>query len=59
MKVIKDNYKKFPIEVTCISCGSVILLEDGNDVYRVEDTCATIWRCPLCQQRNGFETNIP
>lgn len=32
MKVIKDNYQKFPKEVTCKNCGSVILLEDSNDV---------------------------
>lgn len=59
MKVIRDNYKKFPIEVTCKNCGSVILLEDSNDVYRAEYSWATIWKCPLCQQRNGFEINIP
>lgn len=55
MKVLKDNYKKFPKEVTCINCGSVILLEGGEDVYRVERSSATIWICPLCQQRNGLK----
>lgn len=59
MKVIKDNYKKFPVEVTCEHCGSVILLEGSEDIYRSENSWRTIWICPLCQQKNGFETNIP
>lgn len=59
MKVIKDNYKKFPKEVTCKNCGSVVLLEDGNDVYRAEHSWTTTWQCPLCQSKNNFETEIP
>ena len=59
MKVIKDNYNKFPIEVTCKNCGSVILLEDSEDVYRAEHSWTTTWQCPLCKERNEFEINIP
>ena len=59
MKVIKDNYNTFPKEVTCINCGSVIMLECSEDVYRAEHSWATIWICPLCQQRNGLKINIP
>ena len=59
MKVIKDNYKKFPIEVTCGHCKSVVLLEDSNDVYRAEYSFITTWECPLCQRINNFETEIP
>lgn len=59
MKVIKDNYKKFPTEVTCKHCNSVILLEDNKDVYRAEHSLATTWQCPLCKQTNIFETRIP
>ena len=59
MKVVKDNYKKFPIEVTCKNCGSVILLEGGEDLYRAEHSLTTIWQCPLCQSKNNFETEIP
>lgn len=59
MKVIQDNYKKFPKEVTCKNCGSVILLENSEDVYRPEHSLATTWQCPLCQSKNNFETEIP
>ena len=59
MKVIKDNYKKFPIEVTCGHCKSVILLEDVNDVYREEHSWRTTWLCPVCKHNNIFETEIP
>ena len=59
MKVIRDNYKKFPKEVTCRHCKSVILLEDGNDVYHAEHSWTTTWQCPLCQSKNNFETKIP
>lgn len=41
MKVIKDNYKKFPTEVTCRHCNSVMLLESSEDVYRPEHSFAT------------------
>lgn len=59
MKVIKDNYQKFPKEVTCSGCGSVILLEGGEDVYRAEHSFATVWYCPLCQRKNRLEIDIP
>lgn len=58
MKVIKDNYKKFPIEVTCEHCGSVILLEDSNEVYLSSYYVATVWDCPLCKHKNYFEVGI-
>lgn len=59
MKVIKDNYKKFPKEVTCRYCKSVILLEGSEDVYRNPDSWATTWECPLCKECNEFEIDIP
>jgi phage FluMu protein Com len=59
MKVIKDNYKRFPEEVTCKKCGSVILLEGGGDVYRAENSWTTTWQCPLCKECNEFEINVP
>lgn len=59
MKVIKDNYKKFPIEVTCKHCGSVILLEDSDEVYREPYSMSSVWDCPLCKHRNCFEIEIP
>lgn len=53
MKVIKDNYKKFPIEVTCEKCDSVIEVENieelewqGDDIY--------LLTCPCC----GFTNKI-
>lgn len=33
MKVIKDNYKKFPIQVTCDECESIIELEGIEDIH--------------------------
>lgn len=59
MKVIKDNYKKFPIEVTCRHCKSVILLESSEDVYRNPESWATTWECSLCREQNELEINIP
>lgn len=53
MKVIKDNYNKFPVEVTCADCGSIIEIENieelewqGDDIY--------FWYCPCC----GFTNKI-
>lgn len=53
MKVIKDNYNKFPMEVTCERCDSVIEIESieelewqGDDIY--------FWYCPCC----GFTNKI-
>lgn len=58
MKVIKDNYKKFPVEVTCEHCSSVILLEDSNEVYLNSYPKATVWNCPLCKHKNYLEIRI-
>lgn len=53
MKVIRDNYKKFPIEVTCADCESIVEIESidelewqGDDIY--------LWTCPCC----GFTNKI-
>lgn len=53
MKVIKDNYKKFPMEVACERCDGVIEIENieelewqGDDIY--------LWTCPCC----GFTNKI-
>ena len=55
MKIIKDNYKKFPIEVTCEHCKSVIELESANDVARFCSVVEYGWHCPLCKRVNYLE----
>lgn len=56
MKVIKDNYKKFPIEVTCEHCGSIIEIEKRKEIYLDGLTGEHYWECPLCSGDN--EINI-
>lgn len=51
MKVIKDNYNKFPKELICEKCESLILLESTNDVHRCGESFICTWQCPCC----GFE----
>ena len=58
MKVIKDNYKKFPIEVTCEKCGSIIKLEGREDIILNEYTCEQTWNCCLCGMENQIEDEI-
>lgn len=52
MKVIKDNYNKFPIEVVCKHCKSVILLEEGNDIKYEVYPDKYRWECPCCSYNN-------
>ena len=55
MKVIRDNYQKFPKEVTCEKCGSIIELEDIDDINRNCYTFAPEWECPVCGKKNEIE----
>lgn len=54
MKVIKDNYNKFPMEVTCEKCDSVIKLENEDDL-RDNGYSEFYWLCPLCMKINYVE----
>lgn len=54
MKVIKDNYNKFPMEVTCERCDSVIELGNEDDL-RDNGYSEFYWLCPLCKNRNYVE----
>lgn len=54
MKVIEDNYNKFPMEVTCERCGSVIELENEDDL-RDNGYSEFYWLCPLCYNGNYLE----
>ena len=54
MKVIKDNYNKFPMEVTCERCDSVIELESEDDL-RDDGYSEFYWLCPLCMNINYVE----
>lgn len=48
MKVIKNNFDKFPIQVTCIHCGSILEVESIEDVYDAIEPCVV---CPCCKRR--------
>lgn len=58
MKVITDNYNRFPMEVRCIHCNSVIELESIHDVAILEQEndydlrLRGEWTCPLCGYDN-------
>jgi hypothetical protein len=54
MKVIKDNYNKFPMKVTCERCDSVIELENEDDLSD-NGYSEFYWLCPLCKNRNYVE----
>lgn len=58
MKIIKDNYNKFPMEVTCERCGSVIKLENEEDL-RDNGYSEFYWLCPLCYHGNYVENFQP
>lgn len=57
MKVIKDNYKKFPIEVTCANCGSIIEIENQQDLCHQQGDFHS-WYCPLCTAYNEDEFEL-
>lgn len=65
MKIIKDKFNKYPVNVVCKKCGSEIQLENGSDVL----VCKSIpdplfiyesrpyvykWMCPLCKEVNNI-----
>ena len=54
MKVIKDNYNKFPLEVTCEQCKSIVLLETEDDVLPASFHDFYEWSCPCC----GFKSVV-
>ena len=45
MKVIKNNFDKFPMQVTCIHCGSILEVESIEDVYGGTEPRVV---CPCC-----------
>lgn len=52
MKVIKNNFDKFPIQVTCIHCGSILEVESIEDVYDAIEPCVV---CPCCKRRTSID----
>ena len=63
MKIIKDNFNRYPRKVICKNCESEIELEDGKDVivhksidcityFALERSYTYQWICPLCKQIN-------
>jgi hypothetical protein len=47
MKVIKNNFDKFPMQVTCIHCESILELESIEDVYGGMTEPRVV--CPCCK----------
>lgn len=58
MRILENNYDKFPREIECDDCRSIILLESDKDcVYQSENAYPDaaecyIWTCPLCKRQN-------
>lgn len=52
MKVIKNNFHRFPMQVTCIHCGSVLELESIEDVFGTNEPCV---ECPCCKRRTPID----
>lgn len=57
MKVIEDNYKLFPIQARCKHCGSLIEIENLNDMSQTLYSDYYIWTCPCCNIRNEIIIN--
>ena len=55
MKVIKNNFDKFPIQVTCIHCGSILELESIEDVYAFGGVVEPSVLCPCCNSRTPID----
>lgn len=53
MKVIKNNFYQFPMQVTCIHCGSVLEVESIEDVYG--DVVEPRVVCPCCNGRTPID----
>ena len=61
MKVIKDKYKKFSLEVACCRCCSDIKIECFDDL--IATGCIPnqngkhdyVWYCPCCNQCNEID----
>ena len=53
MKVIKNNFDKFPMQVTCIHCGSILEVESIEEVYvgAVEPSIV----CPCCKIKTPID----
>ena len=61
MRVIQDNYSKFPINTYCNNCESIIELESDEDLTKngeVLDADEYFWRCPCCDYLNLIEIKL-
>ena len=52
MKVIKNNFDKFPMQVTCIHCGSILEVESIWDIFDTKEPCVV---CPCCKRRTPID----
>lgn len=55
MRIIQDNYSKFPRMAICTHCGSQIELESEQDLSNegnILDANEYFWRCPCCDYLN-------
>lgn len=62
MKVIEDNYSygKFPIRIQCEHCGSIIEIEDEDELSQTEvcDPNEYFWTCPCCERCNIIQIDL-
>lgn len=61
MRIIQDNYSKFPINALCNNCGSIIELESEQDLTKDADSYYAneyLWRCPCCDYLNLIEIEL-
>lgn len=59
MKVIEDNYSKFPIQARCEHCDSLIEIEDKDDLSQTLcDPNEYFWMCPCCDRCNIIQIDL-
>lgn len=61
MRVIQDNYSKFPRMTYCSYCGSQIELESEQDLTKdghLLDENEYFWICPCCEYPNLIEIEL-
>ncbi len=54
MKIIENNHDKFPIQVRCYNCNSLIALESEEELSQSElcEENEYFWKCPCCDMCN-------
>lgn len=60
MRIIEDNYNKFPIRVRCCECGSLIELESKEELSQtgVCEENEYFGDCPCCERCNIIQIEL-